>query len=228
MLNLIEIIKNECISQRHCMLTVYNEQGDSGFLYFKEAQLIEVNAGKLWGKDALATIVYWRLASHAISELPRGIKRTIWEPLDQIFAELVDADSANSIGEAIGQLQMGNLDESLPTSPAALRDPLAPLVQRLQDLPGFLAVFKEAGEEMRPLSGSIPSASLSPEWFVQFSTRIRDLGEGLGAGGVREWFLEVDDCRVWYVPVQETHVLIFSTTDGMVDDFEQGIKEALA
>ncbi|MEM6822792.1 MAG: hypothetical protein AAF558_12735 [Verrucomicrobiota bacterium] len=226
MLNLIEIVKNECISARNCMLSLYNEQGDSGFLYFKEAQLIEVNAGKLWGKEALAKIVGWMLSSYTITELPRGIKRTIWEPLDQIFAELVGQDSASSIGEVIGKLQMDDLEESAPIAPA-LHDPLAPLVKSLEQLPGFLAVFKEVGNEIRPLAGTMPSKSLSTDWFPQFTERSRHLGEGLGAGMLREWFIEVDECRIWYVPAGESNIIIFSSVDGMVEDFEQGFRVLL-
>lgn len=227
MINLIEIVKNECISERNCMLSLYSEDSDSGFLYFKEAQLIEVNAGKLWGKEALAMIVSWNLSSYNISELPRGIKRTIWEPLDQIFAELVDAESAQSIGQAMGSLQMDNLQDSSEIAPA-LKDALAPVVRKLQDLPGFLAVFKESDGNLRQLSGSIPSQTLSTDWFLQFTSRASELGEGLGAGTLQSWFMEVEDCRVWYLPCAETHLLIFASTDGMVDDFEQACREVLS
>lgn len=227
MINLIEIVKNECISERNCMLSLYSEESDSGFLYFKEAQLIEVNAGKLWGKEALATIVGWNLSSYNISELPRGIKRTIWEPLDQIFAELVDAESAQSIGQAMGSLQMDDVQDSSQIAPA-LQDHLAPVVRQLQELPGFLAVFKQSDGNLRQLSGVIPSQSLSTDWFLQFTTRASELGEGLGAGSLQSWFLEVEDCRCWFLPFQETCLLVFSTTDGMVDDFEQACREVLS
>ncbi|MGF1679109.1 MAG: hypothetical protein ACFCUX_07945 [Candidatus Methylacidiphilales bacterium] len=226
MINLIEIIRTECISERHCMLTLYNEQSDCGFLYFKEAQLIEVNAGKQWGKDALGTIVSWTISSYNISELPRGIKRTIWEPLDQIFSELVDWESGYSLGQAIGQLQMENLEERAGEAPA-LRDPLAPIARKLEDIPGFLAVFKQQGDEIRPLSGEMPSRSLSTDWFEQFTTRALDLGTGLGAGDLKEWFMEVEDYRVWYVTLNDTPLLIFSNTDGMIEDFEQQFRDAL-
>jgi len=226
MINLIEIVRNECISERNCMLSLYNQSGDSGFLYFKEAQLIEVNAGKLWGKQALATIVTWELSSYNISELPRGIKRTIWEPLDQIFAEFVDAESAGSIGEAIGRLQMDYLEESAPV-PAALLDSLAPVVGRLREIPGIVAIFKESGETIRQVHGDTPSHSLSNDWFVQFKSRAETLGEGLGSGLLKEWFLEVSDCRVWSVPVQETQLLIFSDRECNLEEFEFAMREAL-
>lgn len=208
------------------MLSLYNQSGDSGFLYFKEAQLIEVNAGKLWGKQALATIVTWELSSYNISELPRGIKRTIWEPLDQIFAEFVDAESAGSIGEAIGRLQMDYLEESAPV-PAALLDSLAPVVGRLREIPGIVAIFKESGETIRQVHGDTPSHSLSNDWFVQFKSRAEALGEGLGSGLLKEWFLEVSDCRVWSVPVQETQLLIFSDRECNLEEFEFAMREAL-
>ncbi len=206
------------------MLTVYNEQGDSGFMYFKEAQLIEVNAGKLWGKDALATIVQWPLTSNNVTELPRGIKRTIWEPLDQIFSELVDAASGQSLGEVMDNLQMDDLEENVSANPG-LQDPITPMVRKLEELPGFLAVYKEYGKEVRQLSGGIPSKALSTDWFEQFTSRAREMGEGLGAGTLSEWFIEIEECRVWYIEANEVRLFIFSSTDGMVDDFEMAMKE---
>lgn len=228
MLNLIEIIKNDCITERNCMLTVYNEQGDSGFLYFKEAQLIEVNAGKLWGKEALAMIVQWPLTSNNVTELPRGIKRTIWEPLDQIFSELVDAESGESLGAAVGQLQMDDLEEKTSGAAPGLQDPITPMVKKLEEVPGFLAVYKEYGKEVRQLSGGVPSKSLSTDWFEQFTSRAREMGEGLGAGTLKEWFIEIEECRVWYVQMDGSGLFIFSTVDGMVDDFETALGEILS
>lgn len=210
------------------MLTVYSEQGDSGFLYFKEAQLIEVNAGKHWGKEALGIIVSWRLTSNNVTELPRGIKRTIWEPLDQIFAELVDAESGESLGQVMGSLQMDDLTEDGGQGLApGLQDPIAPKVQKMQELPGFLAAYKEYGDDIRPLSGSIPTKSLSTDWFSQFTARIREMGEGLGAGMLKEWYIEVEDCRIWFIQIEESGLYIFSSLDVMVDEFEASLAEIL-
>ncbi|MEM1157886.1 MAG: hypothetical protein AAF649_12220 [Verrucomicrobiota bacterium] len=227
MLNLIEIIKNDCIPERNCMLTVYNEQGDSGFLYFKEAQLIEVNAGKLWGKEALTTIVSWPLTSNNVTELPRGIKRTIWEPLDQIFGELVDAESGESLGQVMGSLQMDDLAENTAGPAPGLQDPITPMVKKMEDLPGFLAVYKEYGSELRQLSGGIPSTTLSTDWFLQFTARTKEMGEGLGAGMLREWYIEIEECRVWFIQIEEASLYIFSSVEVMVDEFETALAEIL-
>ena len=209
------------------MLTVYNEQGDSGFLYFKEAQLIEVNAGKLWGKDALITIVSWPLTSNNVTELPRGIKRTIWEPLDQIFAELVDAESGASLGQVMGSLQLDDLAESATGPAPGLQDPITPMVKKMEELPGFLAVYKEYGNELRQLSGGIPSKALSTDWFIQFTARTKEMGDGLGAGMLKEWYIEIEECRVWFIQIEQASLYIFSSVDVMVDEFETSLAEIL-
>jgi hypothetical protein len=74
---LTELIQNETLPQRNCMLTVFDISGESVFLYFKDSQLIEVNSGKNWGIKALSQVFAWKVNSYAVGELPVGIKRTL-------------------------------------------------------------------------------------------------------------------------------------------------------
>ena len=75
--SLEEIIRKECLPLRDCMLTITDAGGEAAFLYFKEGELIEANYAALWGKEALAQIVTWKLADGTVAPLPLGIKRSL-------------------------------------------------------------------------------------------------------------------------------------------------------
>src|ERR1700679_2606554 len=80
--SLEEVIRKECLPLRDCMLTVTDANGEEAFLYFKEGELIEANYAALWGKDALAQIVTWKLAERTVAPLPLGIKRSLWDQIE--------------------------------------------------------------------------------------------------------------------------------------------------
>src|SRR5471030_749405 len=80
--SLEEIIRKECLPLRDCMLTIIDASGEAAFLYFKEGELIEANYAALWGKDALAQIVAWKLAERTVAPLPLGIKRSLWDQIE--------------------------------------------------------------------------------------------------------------------------------------------------
>ncbi len=218
MTNLIEVIRLECLPRRNCMLTVFETDGESGFLYFKDSQLIEVNTGKLWAKDALQTILQWRLVSHHLSELPRGIKRALWEPLDQIIEEVAGSEAATGIRDAVGTLP----SETAPVEMPSAADPFGTLINSVASVPGFLALLREDNGVMRLIAGSLPeNQTLSPDWFYQFTERSTALGESLGAGLVKEWFLETDACRAWRVRVAAHDFIVLSDCHVIADDFEE-------
>lgn len=227
MINLIEIIKTECLPRRDCMLSVFDAAGESGFLYFKDGQLIEVNTGKLWAKEALRTLFSWHLQSYATGDLPRGIKRTIWEPLDKVVEELAGMEVAAGIkqaGEALPARARTGLVPA-PVLPLAMQDPFLWFVDKLHTLPGFLAAMKDDGDAVHPLIGLAPAQVLSPEWFRQFSDKIAGMGESLGAGVLLEWYLETDVCRVWRFHIHERHIIIFSNLEVLPDEFEEAFHQ---
>src|SRR5271169_4900870 len=77
-----DIIHKECLPLRDCMLTITDANGEAAFLYFKEGELIEANYAALWGKEALAQIVTWKLADRTEAPLPLGIKRSLWDQIE--------------------------------------------------------------------------------------------------------------------------------------------------
>src|SRR5476649_2440723 len=80
--SLEEIIRKDCLPLRDCMLTITDANGEAAFLYFKEGELIESNYAALWGKEALAQIVGWKLADYTVAPLPLGIKRSLWDQVE--------------------------------------------------------------------------------------------------------------------------------------------------
>src|ERR1700684_408210 len=83
--SLEEIIRKECLPLRYCMLTITDTNGEAAFLYFKEGELIEANYAALWGKEALAQIITWKLAEHTVAPLPLGIKRSLWDQIEYLL-----------------------------------------------------------------------------------------------------------------------------------------------
>ncbi|MDX6766772.1 MAG: hypothetical protein SFU85_08270 [Candidatus Methylacidiphilales bacterium] len=222
MINLIEIIKTECLPRRNCMLSVFEDAGESGFLYFKDAQLIEVNSGKLWANDALKLMLGWQLSSYTLGELPRGIKRTIWEPLDRVIEDLVGAEAAHGLKDAIGDFATGGPSSGpMPVLPLAMQDPFLWFVDKLETLSGFICAMKDDGENIIPLIGKVPDQVLSPDWFRQFSEKVAVLGQSLGAGEAEEWYLETELCRVWRFHIHERYIIVFASLEVLPDEFEE-------
>lgn len=225
--NLIDIIKLECLPRRSCMLTLYDAQNENAFLYFKEAQLIEVNAGTLWGKDALKMIFSWEISSYDIGELPMGIKRTIWESLDVIVEELVNREVAQDVGDAMRSLEVG--DVPTPSSDlSSLRDAIQPYIDQLSVLPGFLALYKTHKNNTRLLAGKAPTRAVSAEWLSQFTDRVTRLGDSLSAGVLLNWYLEVNDFRVWRIEIEGEIVYLMSDLNSNPDEFEAAFQEVIA
>jgi len=225
--NLIDIIKLECLPRRSCMLTLFDAQNDSAFLYFKEAQLIEVNAGTFWGKEALAVILNWEINSYDLGDLPMGIKRTIWESLDSIIEELVNREAAQEVGQAIRSLTV----EDAPTPSqdlSALKDDIQPFIDHFSAIPGFLSLYKAVGDRVRLLAGKAPIRSISAEWFSQFTDRVARLGENLSAGVLVEWYLEVDEFRVWRLEVDGHVIYLVSDVHSSPEEFESAFREVSA
>src|SRR5271168_273378 len=115
-LSLEEIIRKECLPLRDCMLTITDANGEAAFLYFKEGELIEANYSALWGKEALAQIVSWKLADSTVAPLPLGIKRSLW---DQIEFLLNPGLAATASGKLLGRSSgpIFNAQSLTPSSP---------------------------------------------------------------------------------------------------------------
>jgi hypothetical protein len=220
--DLIEIIRTECLPERNCMLTIFDEIGDSGFLYFKDAQLIEVNAGKLWGKPALELIFSKSVASYTLGEVPLGIKRTLWEPLDKMINEVAGEGAGAALIEAVKQLPSeGRRLSSAARIPLELSDIMTPLVQQLTKVDGLTGVLRETNTQIKMAAGSFPSPAFSEDWFWQLSTKIQSLGDSLGAGNMDEWNVELEECRIWRLKTKKSSIILFYSKAVDPEAFEE-------
>jgi hypothetical protein len=227
MASLIQIIRDECMPYRNCMLTLTDRSGETGFIYFKDAQLIEANSGAEWGMDALRKICDWEIASHGLSELPYGIKRTLWEPVDKLFDSLLGAGAGASLLAAVQALPEGEEKIDIVTEQVAPDDPMAALYMQLSALPGFISLVRDEGRGMRLLEGSPLPAGFTQDWLEQFDDRLQQTGGGLGAGYLEHWMLELEDSRLLRLRHGKNHLILRSDLTVLPDDFESGVQQIL-
>ena len=100
--SLEEIIRKDCLPLRDCMLTITDATGEAAFLYFKEGELIEANYAALWGKEALAQIITWRLEDSTVAPLPLGIKRSLWDQLEFLLNPSLAATASGKLAARSG------------------------------------------------------------------------------------------------------------------------------
>lgn len=210
-MTLVEIIEQDCLPNRNCMLTVQDEKGETGFLYFKDAQLIEVNYGGMWGVDALARIMRWNLETHALAELPMGIKRSLWDPIEVLIAKV-------------------NEDPLLGASPGtAAVDPDAEgnaLHLMLQQVPGFLAVFEKSSDGYDHGCGDA-GIPLTPAMLSDLDDQGAVFGSGLGAGYSTQWAFETGTHRVIRIASQTKAVVVVGDSRMLGEEFEADCLRAL-
>jgi len=75
---------SECVPRGNCLLSLLNDKGESGFLYFKDGNIIEANKGAVWGTEAVAQILTWTVTRHEVGDLPLGMKRAVWDDLKKL------------------------------------------------------------------------------------------------------------------------------------------------
>jgi hypothetical protein len=227
MINLIEIIQKECIPIRNCMLTVVDINGESGFLYFRDAQLIEVNQGALWGRHAFEVILGWQIASHSISDTPMGIKRTLWEPVDTLIDEILGQGAAEGLRDAMRNLPA----EPAKTSAQKKAQEIKRNTQRvaftaIQSLPGFLALFYDDNKGIHDLVLPPDKELPDEKWLLDLEEECNRLGYNLGAGLLRDWYFYSEKFQAWRVKVKGGGIIVFAETSVETDMFELQLKEA--
>ncbi|MEM9444783.1 MAG: hypothetical protein AAGA18_05460 [Verrucomicrobiota bacterium] len=231
MMDLVEIIQEKCLPERNCMLTVQDQSGETGFLYFKEAQIIEANCGGEWGNQAFAIILAWQIQSHSISELPLGIKRTLWDPIDKLIEDIRGVGSASGVREVVKHLPMNSTVSVEPDAPYGFQDKesqlFTVLIDRMRDLEGLIALFHEGQDRLRLVTGTVQNDKLNGQVLLDFSEAIENLGGGLGAGRLMDWYIETDQSRIWQISANGEIFYLVSNKDVMPDEFASQFRECL-
>jgi hypothetical protein len=210
-----EIIRQECLPLRDCMLTITDANGEAAFLYFKEGELIEANYAALWGKDALAQIVTWKLADRTIAPLPLGIKRSLWDRIEY----LLDPSLAPS---ASGKLP------SLPAFPARKAPPASPF-DRFKAVPNLLKlVYLESDKEMVIYEHvADPSETESTEWLVEFAARVKSVGDTLGFGHCEKWTIDTERYQVVGLSHTDNFISLLRRKDAVQEDLETSVQTVI-
>ena len=217
-MNLVEIIQGECIPRRNCMLTVQATNGDTGFIYFKEAQIIEANCGGLWGAKAFELIFYWPLASHQITEAPLGIKRTLWESFDELVAQIQATRTAELSAQTLAS------EDEMPY----LETSASPLQSEIQVLPGFCGLFEKRTYGFYELtSGFVPAETITAEWLEDFEKQSSDFGQSLDSGPLIQWSIEVNQFKILKLHSPELQIVVIADAQGLSEDFEGECEAAL-
>lgn len=175
---ILNIIKAQCLPRQSCMLSVINDKGETGFLYFQESQLIEVNCGSIWGQDAFQTILLWSIVKHSVGELPSGIKRTIWQPWEEI------------VQTAQQKTPTLNLHER---------------AQQCMKIEGFLALYEKMNDQLRLVEGNDIKADV---WYDAFKQKGAELERVLNAGSLKNFSVLTPDFQAWALEAEGRHFLI--------------------
>jgi hypothetical protein len=214
--SLEEIIRVECLPLRDCMLTVTDANGEAAFLYFKEAELIEANYAALWGKDALAQIVTWRLAEHTVAPLPLGIKRSLW---DQIEFLLNPGMAPTSSGK-------------LPVLPAftSQKQKSSSPFDRFKGLSGLLKMIHIERDKETVIfdAGAEKGDSENTAWLVEFADRVKSVGDTLGFGNCEKWTIDTERYQVVGLKHDASYIALLRRKDAVQEDLEASVDAIIA
>jgi hypothetical protein len=210
--SLEEIIRKECLPLRDCMLTITDANGEAAFLYFKEAELIEANYAALWGKEALAQIVGWRLADTTVAPLPLGIKRSLWDQLEFLLNPGMAATASGRLAPR-------------PTFQAQKAAPSSPF-DRFKAIPGLLKMIQiEKGKET--VLYEADGDGEETKWLVEFSDRAKSVGDTLGFGICEKWTVDTERYQVVGLNHDNGFIALLRRKDAFQDDLDSAVSAVI-
>lgn len=213
--SLEEIIRKECLPLRDCMLTITDANGEAAFLYFKEGELIEANYAALWGKDALAQIVGWKLTERTVAPLPLGIKRSLWDQIEFLL-------NPSLVATASGKLPV------LPAFQSKLSGPASPF-DRYKAISGLLKLVHLEKNKMNVVYEDLDNKSDSEnvEWLSEFANRVKSVGDTLGFGHCEKWTIDTERYQVVGLGHDEGFISLVRRKDAFQDDLEAAVQAVI-
>ncbi len=213
--SLEEIIHKDCLPLRDCMLTITDASGEAAFLYFKEGELIEANYAALWGKEALAQIVGWKLADYTVAPLPLGIKRSLWDQIEFLL-------NPGSVTTASGRLATRtgptfHVERTKTSSPFDRFKAITGLLKMIQIDKGKMAVLYESPEE----------EAENTDWMNDFADRSRSLGDTLGFGLCEKWMIDTERYQVVGLAHDEGFIILMRRKDAFQEDLDAAVTAVL-
>jgi hypothetical protein len=209
-----QIIRKECAPVLDCMLTITDSTGEAAFLYFKEGELVEANYASLWGRDALAEILTWKITSRAIASLPLGIKRSLWEPLEILLHPEVKVSGSGRLSTATSPIfktrRLGS-----GTSPLGNVG-----LDRYKNIPNLLKIVEIGRESETVLFEAGGDKTDETDWLVEFAGRVRAVGDTLGFGACDKWTIETDKNQIVGLARDDKYIALVRKRDAMQEDLE--------
>lgn len=213
--SLEDIIRQECLPLRDCMLTITDANGEAAFLYFKEGELIEANYAALWGKDALIQIVSWKVDGQTIAPLPLGIKRSLWDKLEY----LLNPSLAPTASGRLPALPTVRPDHSGPASP----------FDRFKAVPNLLKmIYLEDEKETVVFDSAKDKAQTeNTQWLAKFAERVRSVGDTLGFGVCEKWTVDTERYQVVSLSHDACFITLLRAKDTSQEDLETAVNAAV-
>lgn len=212
--SLEEIIRMECLPLRDCMLTITDSNGEAAFLYFKEGELIEANYAALWGKEALAQIITWKLAEHTVAPLPLGIKRSLWDQIEYLL-------NPSLVPTASGRL---------PVLPAfrAQKTASSPF-DRFKVIPNLLKLLHLERGKQTVVHESLPEVGEveNMDWLIEFADRVKSVGDTLGFGHCEKWTIDTERYQMVGLRHDDGFIALVRRKDSSQDDLEVAANEVI-
>lgn len=200
---------------RDCMLTITDANGEAAFLYFKEGELIEANYAALWGKDALAQIVTWKLAERTVAPLPLGIKRSLWDQIEFLLNPSLVATASGKLPV----LPAFRAEKSSPSSPFDRYKAISGLLKLLQIDRGKTTLIYE--DETKK------SEAENTDWLIEFADRVKSVGDTLGFGSCEKWTIDTERYQVVGLSHDEGFIGLLRRKDAFLDDLEAAVNAVI-
>ena len=216
-LSLEQIIRKECAPVLDCMLTITDSTGEAAFLYFKEGELVEANFASLWGRDALAEILTWKIVARAIAPLPLGIKRSLWEPLEVLLHPEAKVTGSGHLTTATSPIfKTRRLGGTGPLNTVG--------IDRYKSIPNLLKIVEIGRETETALFEASGDKPEETAWLVEFAGRVRAVGDTLGFGACEKWTIETDKNQIVGLARDDKFVALVRRRDAMQEDLEMLVK----
>jgi hypothetical protein len=208
--SLEDIIRKECLPLRDCMLTITDANGEAAFLYFKEGELIEANYAALWGKEALAQIVTWKLADSTVAPLPLGIKRSLWDQIEFLLNPGRAVTASGKVAARSGPVF--NAQSLTSSSP----------FDRFKAITGLLRMVQiERGKESVLYEDTAADGDAeNTAWLIDFADRAKSVGDTLGFGVCEKWTIDTERYQVVGLHHDEGFIVLLRRKDAFQDDLE--------
>jgi hypothetical protein len=197
------------------MLTITDANGEAAFLYFKEGELIEANYAALWGKDALAQIITWKLSENTVAPLPLGIKRSLWDKLEFLLNPGLVATTSGKLPV----LPAFHAQKTGPSSPYDRYKAIAGLLKLLYLQRGKITVvYQDTANK---------AEAENTDWLVEFADRVKSVGDTLGFGSCEKWTIDTEKYQVVGLSHDEGYVALLRRKDAYQDDLEAAVNAVI-